>query len=176
VTEHELRELLVSQMRRGLRLPDAARRLDVSPTAITAFLSGARLTDAAMALLPKILANGHMTPSAPPPHLAAKSRPMGPTLTARAIKCNVALDPKELAALPDPKTARVMLRIAVGGRVVVADVNSKAVRKAKVTIAAHGADGVICFVQGRLESGDVVAEAGLAAQPKVAKSATEREQ
>jgi hypothetical protein len=165
--DQELRELLVQQMRRGLRLPDVARRLEVDPLVIEAFLGGAQLTNAAMALLPKILANGYT----PPPHLATKSKPMGITLTAKAIKVSVPLDPAELSRLGEPKGPRTVLRIAVGGRVVVADVNSKAIRKAKTTIAQHGVDGVICFVQGRLEAGDVLAEAGLAAQPKAAKNA-----
>jgi hypothetical protein len=91
-------------------------------------------------------------------------------LNSRALKVTAVLDPAEVAALPDPTTARTMLRIQVAGRIVTADVAAKAVRKAKATIAQHGPSEVAVIVQGKLV-GDSVLEAGLVAQVKVPKLA-----
>ena len=92
-------------------------------------------------------------------------------LTARAIKVGLVLDPAELAAAPEPPGGRVVLqiRVADSGRIVTADVASKAVRKARATILEHSADQVALLVQGKLGSGNEVIEAGLVAQVKVPK-------
>ena len=91
-------------------------------------------------------------------------------LNSRALKVTAVLDPAEVAALPDPTTARTTLRIQVAGRVVSADVAAKALRKAKATIAQHGPSEVAVIVQGKLV-GESVLEAGLVAQVKVPKPA-----
>jgi ribosomal protein S3 len=52
---------------------------------------------------------------------------------------------------------------------VTADVAAKAIRKAKATIAEHGADGVALLVQGKLNGSNEVVEAGLVAQVKAPK-------
>ncbi len=96
-----------------------------------------------------------------------------PTLTTRALKCTVLLDPAELEglALVDG-TPRVQLSIRTAdGRTVTAEVVAKAVRKAKAVIAEHGTAGVAALLQGKLSQGDVLAEAGLVAQPKAPKPA-----
>jgi hypothetical protein len=98
-----------------------------------------------------------------------------PTLTTRALKCTVLLDPAEIEglALVDG-IPRVQLNIRVAdGRTVTADVAAKAVRKAQAVIAQHGAAGVAAFLQGKLGNGDVLLEAGLVAQPKTPKPALE---
>ncbi len=87
-------------------------------------------------------------------------------LTTRAFKVTCTLNPKEVAALPDPATARVLLRITDGNRVVTADINSKSVRKAKAAIAEHAPDAAAIIVQGKLV-GEAITEAGLVAQVKV---------
>jgi hypothetical protein len=97
-----------------------------------------------------------------------------PHAPARALKATLVLNPAEIAALPDPPNGvpRAALKIEVDGRTVAADVNAKALRKAKATIAQHGVDNVSVILQGKLAAGDVLAEAGLVAQPKLAKPAT----
>ena len=56
--DQALRETLMQRMRsQGLKLPAVARRLEVSPRAIEAFLNGAKLNGAALAVLPEILAD-----------------------------------------------------------------------------------------------------------------------
>ncbi len=96
-----------------------------------------------------------------------------PTLTTRALKCTVLLDPAELEAITlVDGIPRVRLTIRVAdGRTVTADVAAKAARKARVVIAEHGAAGVAVLLQGKLGNGDVLLEAGLVAQPKVPKPA-----
>ena len=94
---------------------------------------------------------------------------MDKTLTGRALKVTIVLDPIELAAMADPTTARVALRICVADRVVVADVAGKSLRKARATIVEFGVDNVAVIIQGKLV-GDAVIEAGLVAQPKAPKA------
>jgi len=94
-----------------------------------------------------------------------------PTLTTRALKCTVLLDPAELEAITlVDGIPRVQLNIRVAdGRTVTADIAAKAVRKARAVIAEHGAAGVAVLLQGKLGNGDVLLEAGLVAQPKAPK-------
>jgi hypothetical protein len=96
-----------------------------------------------------------------------------PTLTTRALKCTVLLDPAELASLAlVDGIPRVQLNVRVAdGRAVTAGVAAKAVRKAQAVIAEYGAAGVAALLQGKLGKGDVLLEAGLVAQPKVPKPA-----
>ena len=56
-------------------------------------------------------------------------------------------------------------------REVTADIAAKAIRKAQATIAESGPDQTVCFVQGKLVAGDILAEAGLVAQVKTPKPA-----
>jgi hypothetical protein len=93
-----------------------------------------------------------------------------PTLTGRSIKVVIPLDPAELAAFPVPEgVPRVLLQIRVGERRVTADIAAKAVRKAIGTVAEHGAETTITFIQGKLGPGDAVLEAGLVANVKAPK-------
>jgi hypothetical protein len=100
-----------------------------------------------------------------------------PAITAKNLKVTVVLDPSELAALTVPDgQPRFPLVIRLPDRTVSADLNPKSVRKAISTINAAGPDGVAVIIQGKLLSGDVIAEAGLAVQmkqpkPEVAKAA-----
>jgi hypothetical protein len=87
-------------------------------------------------------------------------------LNARSTKVSAVLDPSELTE-PPGGTPRVTLQIAVGGRVVTADIAAKSVRKARATVGEHGADKVTVFLQGRLDADNTIAEAGLAAQVKL---------
>ncbi len=88
-------------------------------------------------------------------------------LTAKSLKCTVVLDANEIATvLREPTTPRVVLRIQVAGRTVTADVAAKAVRKARAMIAQHGREGVTVLIQGKLNAGNAIEEAGLVAQPK----------
>lgn len=168
-TSRMLREALLLRVRaRGpdrLNVPQVARRLAVSILAVESFLSGARL-------LPKTL-------DALTALLAATETDAGnaikPTetnvLNARALKVTLVLDPAELALLADPSTARTTLTIKVDGRTVTADIAAKSLRRAKAAIAQYGGNGCSVLVQGKLAAGDVLQDAGLVAQPKVAKVA-----
>jgi hypothetical protein len=90
-----------------------------------------------------------------------------PVLNARAIKCTVVLDPTEVVQIvvPDGKP-RTVIAIRLPDRRVSVDLNAKSVRKAVATISEHGPDGVAVIIQGKLV-GDLITEAGIAAQPKV---------
>jgi hypothetical protein len=176
--EHELRQALLARARaRGaerLSLAVVARRIDVPVTVLEAFVSGANLPRETLAALPTILISE--VRQAPQKPAGASNRPSGhrdevmdKTLTGRALKVTIVLDPIELAAMADPTTARVALRICVADRVVVADVAGKSLRKARATIAEFGVDNVAVIIQGKLV-GDAVIEAGLVAQPKAPKA------
>ena len=88
-------------------------------------------------------------------------------LNAKSLKVTCLLDPAEVAALIAPATARVTLQVKVDGRGYTADVAAKSLRKAQATIAEGDC---VVLIQGKLV-GDAIIEAGLVAQPKVAKSA-----
>ena len=144
-----------------LRLEEVARRCGLPVLAIEAFLSGAKLSPTALAVLPAILAEQ----SQPRPADVGKP-PVVPEGKHHM------LDPAELVALADPTTSRITLRVQVDGRVVSAEIAGKSLRKAKAAIAEHGAANVATIVQGKLVAGDVVVEAGLVAQLKAPKAAT----
>ncbi len=96
-------------------------------------------------------------------------------ITAKALKVALVLDPAAIAAFRlSPGDIRTVLSISVAGRVVTADIATKSIRKAAAAIGEHGADGVACVLQGKLQADDTLTEAGLAAQlktPPVAKAA-----
>ena len=91
------------------------------------------------------------------------------TLTARALKITVPLDPVEVRALhiPDNQT-RARLAITCEGKTYTADIATKALRKAKGVISANGAENVFVMVQGKLKGNEIV-ECGLVAQVKTSK-------
>ena len=88
-----------------------------------------------------------------------------PVLNARALKCTVVLDPAEVAQIvaADGKP-RVVIDIRLPDRRV--SVDAKSVRKTIAAISEYGPDGVAVVIQGKLV-GDILTEAGIAAQPKV---------
>jgi hypothetical protein len=68
--------------------------------------------------------------------------------------------------------ARVVLQIQLPDRVVKADIAAKSLRRVQAAIREAGTDGVALVLQGTFVAGDAIAEAGLSAQPKVAKKET----
>jgi hypothetical protein len=61
---------------------------------------------------------------------------------------------------------RVALRIRLPDRKLSADIAAKSLREAQAAIREAGADAIALVLRGRLVEGDVIAEAGLSAQPK----------
>jgi hypothetical protein len=93
-------------------------------------------------------------------------------LESRALKASFVLDPAVLAGVEVPHgLAKVTLNVAVPGKTIVAEVNAKSLRRTVAAIAAAGPDGVAVVLQGRLEAGNTLAEAGVVAQPKTPKAA-----
>jgi hypothetical protein len=90
------------------------------------------------------------------------------TLNAKSLKATLVLDASEIAKLPTPPNGvpRTTLRISVAGRIVTADLNSKSVRKALLTIQEAKPENVACILQGRLAGDDTLLDAGLSALPK----------
>ena len=74
-----------------------------------------------------------------------------------------------MLSVPDGQR-RTTLRIKVAGRNVSVDIATKSLRKAIATIAETGADECVAIVQGKLERGDMVSEAGLTVQLKTPKT------
>jgi hypothetical protein len=107
----------------------------------------------------------------------APAQPARPTpartelLNGRAIKTTIVLETAEIAMLSAPDAQRrTTLRIKVAGRNVSVDIATKSLRKAITTIAETGADGCVAIVQGKLERGDTISEAGLVVQLKTPKA------
>lgn len=97
-----------------------------------------------------------------------------PYLTAKSLKVTCVLDPAAVALVPTPNgQPKVTLTVAAGGRTLKADVNAKSLRRCIATISDTGPDNVAVILQGKLEAGDVISEAGIVAQPKVAKPVAE---
>jgi hypothetical protein len=93
-------------------------------------------------------------------------------LTAKTMKATVVLDAAEMAGLTVPNGAKTFpITVAVAGRTLRAELNPKTLRKCLTQIAEAGPDGVALVLQGKLEAGDVLAEAGLTAQIKTPKPA-----
>jgi hypothetical protein len=91
-------------------------------------------------------------------------------LEARALKASLLLDPAALAGVEVPNgLPKVTLRVAVPGKTIVAEVNAKSLRRTVAAIAAVGPNGVAVVLQGKLEEGNRLTEAGIAAQPKTPK-------
>lgn len=89
------------------------------------------------------------------------------TLPAKAIKVSVVLDPATLAAIELPPGAPAPpFVIATPGRRIEAQVSAKTLRKALTAIAEHGPEQVAVILQGKLATGDTIAEAGLATTVK----------
>ena len=92
------------------------------------------------------------------------------TLTATRLKIATTLDATELLAINAPNDKpRITLRIRLPDRTLTAEIAAKSLRKAQTTLRQSGADNIVLLLQGRLIAGDVIAEAGLSAQPKAAK-------
>jgi hypothetical protein len=60
----------------------------------------------------------------------------------------------------------VILRIRLPDRKLSSDFAAKSLRRAQAAVREAGADAVALILQGCLVEGDVIAEAGLSAQPK----------
>ena len=90
----------------GLRLTKVARRLEVSPLAFEAFLSGAKLSSAALTALPKILADKNHAAQMARNRQVMEVQMRTNKLSARNLKATLLLDPDEIAVLADPTTAR----------------------------------------------------------------------
>jgi hypothetical protein len=91
------------------------------------------------------------------------------TLNARALKITVPLDAMEVRTLPDPGgQARCQLAITCEGKIYTADIATKALRKAKSTIAANGVENVFAMIQGKLRGNEII-DCGLVAQVKTPK-------
>lgn len=90
----------------------------------------------------------------------------------RSMRVVLPLAPENLMLIKLPNEKRTRLRIQIHGRMIVAEIATKSLRKAIAVIAEHGADGVAAFVQGKLAPGNIVEEAGLIAQPKGQKVST----
>ena len=97
------------------------------------------------------------------------------TLTTARLRVSLTLDGGELNAIKAPKDKpRITLRIRLPDRTLTAEIAAKSLRKAQLAIREAGADNIPLVLQGRLIGGDVVAKAGLSAQPKAAKPAPQR--
>ena len=91
-------------------------------------------------------------------------------LTARSLKATLVLDPAQIAAVEvPPGTSAVEFAIHLDdGRTLTGKFNAKTLRRAA---AAAAAGPVAVVVQGRLAPNNVLAEAGITAQPKAEKPA-----
>jgi len=121
--------------------------------------------------------NPHHTPAVrvperPAQQVTAGSVRMPGTLNAKRLKVTTTINAAELHAVtaPDGKP-RIILTIRLPDRAVRAEIAAKSLRKAQTAIREHGADHVTLVLQGNLVAGDVISEAGLSAQPTVAKTA-----
>jgi hypothetical protein len=93
-------------------------------------------------------------------------------LQANKLKVTMVLRAEDLLNVPAPDgKPRVALRIKLPDRVVSTDIAAKSLRRAQTAIRELGADGVAVILQGTLVANDVIADAGLAAQPRAKKEA-----
>jgi hypothetical protein len=94
-----------------------------------------------------------------------------PTVTARSLKAVVVLDPASVQTIEAPEggRARTPLTVRLPDRTITTDLASKSIRKAQAIIDEHGAEGTAVILQGKLLAGDVLAECGIVAQPRVKK-------
>jgi hypothetical protein len=88
-------------------------------------------------------------------------------LTAKSLKTTVVIEPEQLLNFLVPVGVKsIPFAIVVGGRNVTGQFNAKSLRRA---IAAAQTGPVKIIVQGVLQEGDVLADAGVSAQPYVPK-------
>jgi hypothetical protein len=106
-------------------------------------------------------------PSPRPNRLARLSLPGA--LTAARLKVGLTLNAAELNAVKVPDKPRITLRIRLLDRTLTAEIAAKSLCKTQTAIREAGTDNIALMLQGRLIAGDVIAEAGLSAQPKAAK-------
>jgi hypothetical protein len=90
------------------------------------------------------------------------------SVTARAIKVSVPLDPAAVGALSVPNQERVELTVSCDGRSYAANVAAKSLRKVKTAISANGAEVMFVMLQGKLKGNEII-ECGITAQVKAAK-------
>jgi hypothetical protein len=96
-----------------------------------------------------------------------------PTLSARAIKITLVLDPvetfevlKQTAALA---ATRVPFAIDVDGWRLRTDFSARSLRRALATLHHNGVENVAVIIQGKLMRDGTISEAGLVAQVKARK-------
>jgi hypothetical protein len=95
-----------------------------------------------------------------------------PALTAKSLKATLVLNAAEVATLPTPAgQSKSIVQIAVGDRLVTADLNTKSLRRVVTAIKESGADAVAVVLSGKLEADDTLTDAGIAATPRVPKAA-----
>ena len=101
------------------------------------------------------------------PQVIIEHRPPANTLNAKSLKATLVLAPAEVLSLsaPDGKP-RCIVRVNVDGRIVIADLNAKSLRKAIATIRANGPEACAVVLQGKLQPDNTLAEAGLTIQLK----------
>jgi hypothetical protein len=96
-------------------------------------------------------------------------------LSARALKATIVLNPSDLVGTRVPDGAsRFAMTVQLPDRTIHVDLNVKSLRKAVATVNSAGAANVAVILQGKLLAGDVLAEAGISAQPKVTPAAAPR--
>jgi hypothetical protein len=119
-------------------------------------------------------------PSAPDEDRVRGSPPTSNTLTAsagarpktlqfisKALKVTLVLDPAALVGVDVPLgVSRVAIVVMIDSRRVRAELSAKSVRRAATTVAELGPEAVAVILQGKLEPGDVISEAGISAQPR----------
>ena len=86
-----------------------------------------------------------------------------------SLKASVVLNPAALVGVEVPNClSKVTLHVAVPGKTIVAEVNAKSLRKTVAAIAEAG-NGVAVVLQSKLEEGNRLTKAGIAAPPKTPK-------
>jgi len=71
-----------------------------------------------------------------------------------------------LSISPPERKPRVRLRIRLPDHTLTAEIAAKSLRKAQKAIREASANNIVLVLEGRLIAGDVIAEAGLGAQPR----------
>jgi len=94
------------------------------------------------------------------------------SVTARAIKVTVPLDPAAISTLPLPNGERAELTVGCEGQQYVTSISTKSLRKAKNAIGANGAEKIFVMLQGKLKGHEII-ECGLVAQVKTTKATKE---
>ena len=87
--------------------------------------------------------------------------------TAKALSVKLVLDPAPLAGVIVPNgQARATLTVEAAGRTLRAELNAKSARRAVASINELGPAAVVCILQGKLNDGDVITEAGIVVAAK----------